>query len=332
MGPRGGIVAVDKKEQVTYHQTSSATNAEDLEKMYQDLGYDFKINEVDYDDTINIKFRATPLDSIRVIRSTYTPSVYVMDKEDADQGFQIFHNGSGVSVVDGTEIPLSRDHATFHHGHQQMKRVELDPGDTTFIMWDEAELLKFVGHHLGREVTTPVKFGRRFDFDRPMGSQLKGLLDYFERDVVPMADELNMPLVRANLANLFFATILSAQDNNYRDKLLTPQSPALPTHIKRARDYLDDNPHLPVTMSELVAICGVSGSSLHAGFRKYLDTSPMAYLKNRRLDGAHADLKMGDPDLTVSSIAQKWGFTHMGRFSRDFTIRFGGPPSETKRG
>lgn len=320
------------KDQSTYRQTSRATNTEELEGMYKNLGYDFKINEVAYEDTIDIAFRATPLDSIRIIRSTYTPSVYVMDKEDTDQGFQIFHKGTGVSIVDGTEIPLSQDYATFHSGHQRMKRHETQPGDTTFIMWDEKNLLRFVSNQLGHEVTTPVKFAPRFDFDTPMGQQLRNMLDYFEKDVIPMADDLNMPMVKASMADLFFAMILSAQDHNYRDLLLTPQSPALPTHVKRARDYMNENAHRSMTMGDLVAITGVSGSSLHAGFRSYLNISPMAYLKSLRLDHVHRELSAGEPGASIGTIARKWGFTHLGRFASDYASRFSETPSQTMRG
>ncbi len=317
------------KDQSIYRQTSKATNAGELEAVYNQLGYDFKINEIAYDETINYTFRATPLDAIRVIRSTYTPSFYVMDKEDTDQGFQIFHEGTGVSVVNGTEIPLSPDHATFHSGHQRMERHDASPGDTTYVMWDESDLLRFVSDHLGREVTTPVAFATRLDFDRPVDLQLRRMLDYLEHHVIPVADDLNMPLVKANMANLFFSMILSAQDNNYSDLLLTPQSPALPAHVKRARDYMCENAQLPVTMADLVTISGVSGSSLHAGFRRYLDISPMAYLKRLRLDHVRRELNDGEPGPGINATARKWGFTHLGRFSRDYAERFGELPSQT---
>lgn len=315
-------------EQSTYRQTSRSTNAEELEAMYHDLGYDFTINEVAYRDPIDISFRATPLGAIRIVRSTFTPSHYVMDKEDRDQIFQIFHKGDGVSIVDGTEIPLSKEYATFHSGHQRMERFETCPGDTTFITWDERDLLTFVSNHLGRDVSTPVAFAKRFDFRSPLGKQMRQVLEYFERDVIPVADDLNMPLVKTSMANLFFSMILSAQDSNYRDVLMTPQSPALPAHVKRVRDYLNENAHLPIDMAGLVAISGVSGSSLHAGFRRYLDTSPMAYLKCLRLDRVRHQLTAATGE-SVSTIARKWGFTHMGRFAREYATRFGELPSET---
>lgn len=322
---------IKQENSSTYRQFSKASNPEDLERMYNDLGYDFKINEVDYDQQINIAFRATPLDTIRIVRSTYTPSTYVMDKEDTDQGFQIFHKGTGVSVVNGTEIPLSEDYATFHNGHQRMERTETSEGDTTFIMWDEADLLQFVSNQLGRDVTTPVQFASRFDFSSPLGAQMRNLLNYFEQDVIPMADEINMPMVKTNMANTFFSLILTAQDNNYRDLLLTPQSPAIPVHVKRARDYMNEHAHLPITMDNLVNISGASGSSLHSGFRQYLDISPMAYLKGLRLDHVHNEIQSAPPEINLSTIARKWGFTHMGRFAKDYATRFGYPPSQTKQ-
>ena len=34
-------------------------------------------------------------------------------------------------------------------------------------------------------------------------------------------------------------------------------------------------------------------------------------------------------DTTVKEVATRWGFSHLGRFSRDYQRRFGEAPSET---
>jgi transcriptional regulator GlxA family with amidase domain len=75
---------------------------------------------------------------------------------------------------------------------------------------------------------------------------------------------------------------------------------------------------------------GVSVRTLFAGFKNYLGTTPMAYLRELRFEQAHLEL-MQNEHLTVTDVAFKWGFTHLGRFSQEYKKRFGTLPSSTRR-
>ncbi|MCZ6511927.1 MAG: helix-turn-helix domain-containing protein, partial [Alphaproteobacteria bacterium] len=56
----------------------------------------------------------------------------------------------------------------------------------------------------------------------------------------------------------------------------------------------------------------------------------MAYLKSERLCRARAELLAADPaQVTVTEIATKWYFFHLGRFSGCYRKAFGEPPSVT---
>jgi transcriptional regulator GlxA family with amidase domain len=57
----------------------------------------------------------------------------------------------------------------------------------------------------------------------------------------------------------------------------------------------------------------------------------MADRRNVRLDRAHADLLSGPTDTSVSDVATRWGFTHLGRFADQYRRKFGVLPSETAR-
>jgi transcriptional regulator GlxA family with amidase domain len=72
--------------------------------------------------------------------------------------------------------------------------------------------------------------------------------------------------------------------------------------------------------------------SLQEGFRRHLGSAPMAYLQQERLVRAHQTLRQADPVcVTVSAVAHRWGFAHLGRFASAYRTRFGEPPSETLR-
>ena len=55
-------------------------------------------------------------------------------------------------------------------------------------------------------------------------------------------------------------------------------------------------------------------------------------LRQVRLARARNELIHGDPDvLTVSAVAVRWGFGHLGRFGAAYHVRYGEPPSRTLR-
>ncbi|WP_433652462.1 helix-turn-helix transcriptional regulator [Micromonospora zamorensis] len=86
-------------------------------------------------------------------------------------------------------------------------------------------------------------------------------------------------------------------------------------------------------MAEIAAAAGVHPRALQFAFRRHLDTAPTNYVRKVRLDRAHRDLQNADPStgVTVTMIANRWGFTHLGRFSADYRSAYGISPSRTLR-
>ncbi|WFU05507.1 helix-turn-helix transcriptional regulator (plasmid) [Rhizobium sp. CB3171] len=80
---------------------------------------------------------------------------------------------------------------------------------------------------------------------------------------------------------------------------------------------------MPITITDMAAAAGVSVRALQINFRRFLNVTPMAYLRQLRLDGARQDLLTATPSATVSEIARRWGFIHQGRFSQEYRAAFG---------
>jgi AraC-like DNA-binding protein len=56
----------------------------------------------------------------------------------------------------------------------------------------------------------------------------------------------------------------------------------------------------------------------------------MTFLRERRFEAARAALEAATPEReTVTDIALRHGFSHLGRFSAEYRRRFGERPSET---
>jgi len=85
--------------------------------------------------------------------------------------------------------------------------------------------------------------------------------------------------------------------------------------VRRAVAYMDSHLADAITMEDVAAAARVSPRGLHAGFRRHLDTTPIAYLRRARLTEAHREL-LEDPTRTIKAVAEKWGFSNPGRFTR----------------
>ena len=101
---------------------------------------------------------------------------------------------------------------------------------------------------------------------------------------------------------------------------------------RAARTFVDDRLDEDV-LPTIVDIClalGVSERTLQYAFRDYVGMSPLAYLRVCRLNRVRADLASSDPaSTTVTQVAMRFGFLHLGRFAGDYRRLFGVAPSET---
>jgi len=75
---------------------------------------------------------------------------------------------------------------------------------------------------------------------------------------------------------------------------------------------------------------GVGARTVQRSFREYFDLTITDYLNAVRLDAAHRELAAAQPAQdSVTAIALRSGFSHLGRFSVEFRKRFGESPRET---
>ena len=93
-------------------------------------------------------------------------------------------------------------------------------------------------------------------------------------------------------------------------------------------DHLADD-KLP-TITDLCREFGVSERTLQYGFRSYVNMSPQAYLRLCRLNRVRAALSQPAAcETTVTEVATRFGFFHMGKFAQSYRLHFGETPSKT---
>lgn len=183
---------------------------------------------------------------------------------------------------------------------------------------------------LGRQVTSQVDFAPVTRIDAAPIRSWVNMLQLFTEQFFRPASLLNQPLVAAPFVDSLVRGFLLAVDHPHREAAATGGGQIPPRTIRAAIDIIEDEAHLPVTVSSLAERSHVSVRSLQEGFRSYLGMSPMAYLRDVRLRRAHQTLLEADPsDVTVASIAYRWGFTNLGRFAAAHANRYGEAPSVT---
>lgn len=91
------------------------------------------------------------------------------------------------------------------------------------------------------------------------------------------------------------------------------------------------NPHGPVSVGAVCEVLGVSERTLERAFQDCLAVSPRAFERERRLRAAHGLILTEGDRLSVTDIAMRFGFWHLGRFAGAYSALFGCSPSETRR-
>ena len=85
-------------------------------------------------------------------------------------------------------------------------------------------------------------------------------------------------------------------------------------------------------IGEICTALSVSERTLRSVCAEHLGMSPTSYLRLRRMSLVHRTLRRGDPGAaSVSEVARRYGFRHLGRFAAAYRALFGELPSATLR-
>lgn len=96
------------------------------------------------------------------------------------------------------------------------------------------------------------------------------------------------------------------------------------------RSFLLNDLEETMTIQSITEQFKISDKTLETSFKSLFGITPKHFKYLLRLNRAHEDLQLADAQTTnVSDIAIKWGFSHFGRFAKDYKSLFGVLPSET---
>lgn len=189
-----------------------------------------------------------------------------------------------------------------------------------------------LGRLLGRPVDRPVTFALGVDLTSPAGQALLSTVRFLRRELARPGGLATVPVAREQLESLVLTQVLLTVPHDHTDLLRATGTPAPPADVRRAVDLVHEQPDRDLTVAALAAAAGTSARSLQRGFQDLVGMSPTAYVRAVRLDRVHAELLVGEGTASVTEVAVRWGFSHLGRFARQYRDRFGVLPSRTARG
>ena len=103
--------------------------------------------------------------------------------------------------------------------------------------------------------------------------------------------------------------------------------------VERAKEFMYAHFARPLAATDIAAAADVSVRTLQEAFQKHEGSTPMAFLRDLRLEKARLGLQLADArETSVAAVAHSCGFRHMGRFSGAYYITYGEYPGDTLRG
>jgi AraC-like DNA-binding protein len=196
------------------------------------------------------------------------------------------------------------------------------------IKVERAALEREVDAALDRELASPMPLGACFATGSGRGRSWTALVRLLLAEARGTDGLLDQPEMARRWQNLVVSGLALTVEHPYSHEPAARR----PRTVKRTLDAMHANPGHQYTAGELATIAGVGVRVLQESFKQHVGVSPMTYLRRLRLDGVHAELSHADPwQVSVSEVAVKWGFTHMGRFAGAYRARFGVAPSVTLR-
>lgn len=221
------------------------------------------------------------------------------------------------------------------------QRVELRPGDALLISHDlpvvsrvteasahEPYLAAILALDLGLVRSLYDQVGDAFGPDDLVRSLCAGtadpawldpLLRYFELIDNPLDARVLGPAV---LREIHYRLLLSPIGKMLRNFLVADSHAS---RVAKAIQRVRSEFRSPLTVPDLARTAGMSASSFHDHFKSVTGTTPLQYQKDLRLIEARALLV--DRSHTVSQAAYAVGYESPTHFSRDYSRKFGLPPS-----
>lgn len=264
----------------------------------------------DYGRTIEI--------SPEIFESFYLLAIPISGAFQVTCGTAIAECGQGSSIV----LPASKE-ISMAWSHEARNLV---------LQIDCKKLTSKLEAYLGRPLLRAPEFELSAQSLEKVGKPLQAALHGVLALAAPNSAIRGTELICASFEDALISSILhdlpSDLSRAIHDGTL---SSACPRSVRRAEQYIEAHLAEPIRVEKLAEVAGTSSRALFEAFKRFRDTTPMRFVRVRRLHTIRDRIIAGESDVPLQTLAAQWGFSHPGRFSAEYAKLFGELPSDTMR-
>ena len=318
--------------------TAAAEGATDLDAIREAVSSSIEphgINRMDCRGTLDARNGFGEIMSMRLVRLSYGANVMVDRYEQQPENgvlVEMVRSGHSNTSCGGETVLSTPKLATVLSPHLSTKIHYSDDCDKLVLRLDRHRLAGHLQSLLGRSVGRSLTFAPGLPLDTPGGQDWLRLVGCMEQALSGHSLLLSSPIAAGQFEQLVMTTLLLTQPHNYSEVLHGPENQVAPHYVRRAEAFIEAHLESPITIADLATHAEVSARSLQTAFQRFRGTTPMALIRDLRLDRVRQTLSAGDAmTCRVTDVALQWGFTHLGKFAEAYRKRFGETPSMTLR-
>lgn len=312
----------------TYTRSEVAGKSLDQARAMYEGAYNGDGFEVELtDETFSYRYTATGNADMTLRSSTFLGRVQGAIQPEDEYVAMWMTSGHGTVDLGGsdTEAELGRP-AMFPTG--KLFAFEMNDFRQNLIHFRAGYLEQIAAEHEGA-LAGPIMFDHTARLGDDALTRWKQTVTTVAKTV--LASTAPSALMQAEMTRLAAITLLDTFPHEVAGNsqvLLNPRN----ARLRAAVDFIHAHARLPITPTEIAREAGLSPRGLQQAFNTHLGVTPTGYLRRVRLDYVRADLTNLHPEeTTVVAVANRWGFTHMGRFAAAYADKFGEYPNDTLR-
>jgi AraC-like DNA-binding protein len=241
--------------------------------------------------------------------------------------------GSGELCQSGTGKPaqLDKERAAIFYAEPKTS-LHTSDGSLRLNVWLPVGLVRRRAALLldGADVGD-IDFDMTIDCRIGAGASLRRMTEFLLSELARPDSTFANPISAAPAEEFLLQSILMGLSNSRSALLHRQNSAAAPGNIRRAEEFIRSNAHEAITVESVARAASCSVRALQLGFRRFRNTTPLAVLRQARLQRARNEIMRSDGSLSVLGLAARHGFGNPGRFSDMYRQAFGEYPSETLR-
>ncbi len=243
---------------------------------------------------------------------------------------QIPIRGQSFVTVDKQEVHCSPKQAVMISPTLGVEMSFGEGCEQLIVRIEKTDLELQMEQHLGRHLEEPVKFVPAVPLDTSSAGEITSLLRYMTMTLSETGGISGSLIAKKHMASLLISALINCLDHNYQEELAEGKAWPRPAYIAKAQKFMRMNFAEPIGPEDIARAIDLSARAVYAGFKAYLNTTPMRYLKDLRLDMVHQALTSFESNRTsVTTIAMNCGFSHLGHFCAAYKQKFGELPHET---